>query len=85
VAILVEQDANVTCRMAVTDNLPPRRLIFKVLDKEAKSPLQTVSMILDDLWHCIKRPSFSLDFIDVSKYSWININYNATNCDIVAK
>ncbi|WP_150119741.1 hypothetical protein [Collimonas pratensis] len=84
-AILVEQDANVTCRMALTENLPPCRLMFTALDKEAKSTLQTVSMILDDLWHCIKRPSFSLDFIGVSKYSRNRVNYNATNCDAITK
>lgn len=84
-AILVEQGANVTCRMAVTANLPPCRLMFKVLDKEAKSTLQTVSMILDDLWHCIKRPSFSLDFIDVNKYRQNSIDYKAINRRIVAK
>ncbi|WP_211445282.1 hypothetical protein [Collimonas humicola] len=56
-----------------------------VLDKEAESTLQAVSMILDDLRHCIKRPSFSLDFIDVSKYSQRGIDNTATNRQIGAK
>ncbi|MEO6918973.1 MAG: hypothetical protein ABI171_08180 [Collimonas sp.] len=42
-------------------------------------------MILDDLWHCIKRPSFSLDFIDVGKYRQRYIFNTTTNQQILVK
>ncbi|WP_211470384.1 hypothetical protein [Collimonas humicola] len=89
ILVVVEQEINVTRRITTAADRKPAMPAAvppdAVLDKEAKSTLQAVSMILDDLRHCIKRPSFSLDFIDVSKYSQREIDNTATNRQVAAK